>query len=442
MLDIFFKFTYPYVTTLIGAAYNVQQSLEGAGLGSSNFLVTDNAGRIADSYWSPTEAMALPFAVLLMYTLLLSLGYCVAGFAISRRKGFAIALASLLLPGLISLFGYWPSKNFLPEVYHIGGVGALGSPYGMAALVIIALLSGWTCVVIATDALSLQDRFRHLYDHLWYSMAILGGLFFVADTGTSQEVRDLQDTTKQVQQASSFLLTQVRDYQRLCKSSSTELNVSCVWANHVRQQLLDYSASDERLYWQLGPKSVGDLYSVLHGENGDQRAAIRSELKQFNQLQCWSSSTEISQARSVCERTPPQYCTGTDDANYMVRPVAIANECVIPTLVALRAKMEKQVTQIREAARTKHFRWLFYILFAVLAGGKVANATAKLTKAKSGESGLGDQKNTWRLIDSTWSLLRGTKKLLAALISRSFLLIRYVARLIALLPRKAWQGNK
>jgi len=441
LLDIFFKFTYPYVTSLIGAAYNVQQSLEGAGLGSSNFLVTDNAGRIVDSYWSPTEAMALPFAVLLMYTLLLSLGYCVAGFAISRRKGFAIALASLLLPGLISSFGYWPSINFVPEVYHIGGVGSLGSPYGIAALVIIALLTGWTCVVIATDVLSLQDRFRHLYDHLWYSMAILGGLFFVADAGTSQEVRDLQDTTKQVQQASSFLLAQVRDYERRCKSDSRALNASCVWATQVRQKLLDYSIDDERLYWQFGPKTEGDLYS-LQSEKGDQGAEIQNELMQFNKLQCWSSSSEVSQSKSDCERTPPKYCIGTSDVNYIVRPVAIANECVIPTLVALRAKMEKQVMQVGVAARTKHLRWLFYILFAILAGGKVANATAKLTKIKSGEFGLGDQRNTLRLVNLALWLLQGAVKLARDLINRIFLLVRHITQLIALLPRKVWQGNK
>jgi hypothetical protein len=104
--------------------------------------------------------------------------------------------------------------------------------------------------------------------------------------------------------------------------------------------------------------------------------------------------------------------------------------------------MEKQVMQVGVAARTKHLRWLFYILFAILAGGKVANATAKLTKIKSGEFGLGDQRNTLRLVNLALWLLQGAVKLARDLINRIFLLVRHITQLIALLPRKVWQGNK
>lgn len=416
MLNILIKFAYPYVTLLMGAAYSIQQALEGAGIVSSNFLVRDAAGRIINSYWSPAEAMYLPFGALLLYCLILSFGFCAAGYALSRKKGVIIALLSLCVPGIVSVVGYWPKVNFMPEVYHIGGVGSLGSPYGMAALAIIALLSGWICTVIATDAWGLQDKFRHVYDHFWYSMAILAGLFFVADAGTSEEIRDLQDTTKHVQQASSYLLGQVREYAKYCKSASIEQKASCTWANDVQQYLVDYTVYDERLYWQLGPKSLDGLYSTFHRENSWLESVIRSELEQFNQLQCPTSKNRYAMPSGTCQRPPAEFCTGTEDGGNMGRTVAVSNECVVPTLVRLRSKMEKDVARVEGAARARHARWLFYLLVAVLAGGKVANATAKLTKVRFGETGLGDKRNVWRLVGATWAAIRFIGRLLGAIL--------------------------
>jgi len=271
----------------------------------------------------------------------------------------------------------------------------------MAALAIIALLSGWIAVVILTDILSLQDRFRHAYDHLWYSMAILAGLFFVADAGNSHEVRDLQDTTKNVQQASSYLLGQIRGYVKYCESASIEQKASCIWANDIQQTLTDYTVYDERLYWQLGPKSQGYLYSPIRGDK-EVESEIRSELRKFNQIQCPVSTNRHSPPSNTCQRPPSIFCTGTENANYMMWTIAVSNECVIPTLVQLRSKMEKQVAHVESAARTSHARWVFYLFIAFLAGGKVANATAKFTKAQSGATGLGDECNVRRLLSTGW----------------------------------------
>jgi hypothetical protein len=59
------------------------------------------------------------------------------------------------------------------------------------------------------------------------------------------------------------------------------------------------------------------------------------------------------------------------------RTVAIASECIIPLLVASRARQEKLKAVVADKARTKHFRWLFFILFSLVAGGKVTNATSR-----------------------------------------------------------------
>ena len=61
----------PYVIFLLGAACNVEQTLEGLRLRSSSFLVPDANGNIVQSYWSPFEATMFPLVVLLLYSLLL-----------------------------------------------------------------------------------------------------------------------------------------------------------------------------------------------------------------------------------------------------------------------------------------------------------------------------------------------------------------------------------
>jgi hypothetical protein len=40
-------------------------------------------------------------------------------------------------------------------------------------------------------------------------------------------------------------------------------------------------------------------------------------------------------------------------------------------------RQEKIGAVVADNARTKHFRWLFFILFSLVAGGKVANATSR-----------------------------------------------------------------
>jgi len=59
------------------------------------------------------------------------------------------------------------------------------------------------------------------------------------------------------------------------------------------------------------------------------------------------------------------------------RTVATASECIIPSLVASRARQEKLKAVVADNARTKHFRWLFFIAFSLVVVSKVANATSR-----------------------------------------------------------------
>jgi len=105
-------------------------------------------------------------------------------------------LLLLALPGVAVTLGLWPNIPYSPDTLVLRGTGMLGSPWGMFPLVLMGLLTGWSVVLILSDLLDFKDKFRHYYDHFWYSMAVLTGVFFVADSNISVAVRELQQVNQ------------------------------------------------------------------------------------------------------------------------------------------------------------------------------------------------------------------------------------------------------
>lgn len=372
------SFFLPYMKFLIGAAYNIQQTLEGLHIWSSSFLVRDTAGHVVDSYWSPIEAMFLPFLGLMILLLGLLVTSSLAGYALASKKGVFVAILLWITPGLLSVLGVLPDFNLVPDTYHIA-TGYLGSPLGLIPLVFMGLLTGWVIVILLTNILKLEDKYRHYYDHVWYAMAVIAGIFFVVDSQNNDIQGDLKETGSQIRQASSYLLKQAHTYEQYCAQKNISDTESCKWASDVQQKLLDYSVDYTSVYWQTGPMSVEDIYvPIKRDKNLKKIDQIRNELRQFNDLICPKTENRYTRSSGSCLRTPPQFCVGKNiNADDLLRTSAIADECVISSLVSLRLKAEALSKKVLVVERNKHIRWFFYILFSILAGGKVANATAR-----------------------------------------------------------------
>lgn len=390
------KIMYPYTSWLVAAAYNILQTLEGVGSTSSLYPITNNPTHYLGGFLITTApALSLIIGALVIYFLLLSCAFCVAGYCLAKKKGLFIAGFILVLPCLLHAFNAWPVINIIPDEYVVDGIGVLGSSVGMTSLASLGLVSGWVVMVLSTDFFNLQDRFRHLYDHLWYSMAVVGGIFFVSDVGTSQEQRALDTSVRHMQQASSYFLYEVQRYYSVCQSAGMVETVSCQWASDVQQRLVEYATYDERLFWQLGPKSSAELYGPINQVSQEVVDKIRIELQNYNTIFCPVTPNKFSRPSATCQVPPSDFCVSaekSDGQNITVpyHTVAIANACIVPTLVKLRERIEHKVIKSKASAKSKHVRWMFYVLFAMLAGGKVANATARLTKGGSNQ-GLGDQ---------------------------------------------------
>lgn len=65
-------------------------------------------------------------------------------------------------------------------------------------------------------------------------------------------------------------------------------------------------------------------------------------------------------------------------------PHVIANECIVPALVAGTRRQERLLAAIEHDERMRHVRWAFLLLVAVVAGGKVANASGAIRERPPG----------------------------------------------------------
>jgi hypothetical protein len=395
-------FFVPYIQFLLGAAYNIAQIIEGLSPTTLTFVIGGADSRLELGYSVPIEFIG---SMLLLYSFLLVGLIVVAAYILGRWRGAFVALLLLVLPGVASIFGFWPDINYSPATIVLGGHGTLGNPLGMFPLVFMGLLTGWSLVVILSDLLGLKDNFRHYYDHVWYALAILTGVFFVMDSNLADVVRELQETHQESRQASAYLLQQVRTYDLQCQQTRrgrrrsgpqpvpSMSTVSCAWASEVQVLLIDYTTSHTRLFQTFGPKSGSDVYSpparIGRELSPEQILTLRREIQAYNNSQCPIEAhgegwIRYSRSSGTCQRPPSPFCTafpepldGHVNHNVINRTVAIASECIIPLLVASRARQEKLQTIVEDKTRTKYIRWLFFILLSLVVGGKVANATSR-----------------------------------------------------------------
>jgi hypothetical protein len=389
-MDLISKFLQPYFQVIIGAAYNLQQSLEGLGLSGISYAVLDENGRITNSYWSLDQAIGPLLLGLSLFAIFLAIAFVFA-FRSFGKLGSKVSVLVLILPGLFSVLGLWPTLQWAPRTYVLGS-GALGSPMGMLAVLITAMSSGWTIVVLLSKRLGFDDRFRHGYDQFWYAMAVATGLFFVADLDSTQNREQIRESAATSQAASTYLLNQVRQLESDCDASLFKGKLACQWAKKSQWDLSQFAHYNASLYWQFGPENMDSLYALRDKSSSHADIdALRVELNQYNTSKCpvinlGDGFAKLAPISKTCEMIPAEFCTAYPERKLAslarqytpTDTVAIANECVIPTLSVLK-RSQIQMAEIEATnKKNRHIRWLFYIFFAFLAGGKVANATIRM----------------------------------------------------------------
>ncbi|MBL0840997.1 hypothetical protein [Pseudomonas mediterranea] len=385
-------FFHPYVKFLHGAAYNLHQILEGLGVVSSNFTGRNDAGQITGTYWSPDEAVLMfTLGYLVMRSLLLIPLLAAAAYTVGKKRGVLIFFVLLLLPGALNCMGLLPNINYLPIRYSINGVGKLGSEVGLIPLLMLCALAGWGVMVLIYDNLNLTERFRQIYDHFWFPLALVAAVFFVADNGANEDAALLKEATASIQDASAFLLSQIKRYDDYCRANGLDSLKSCRWSS-VSQWTFTYIKEGEANYFiDFAPNESKGFYAATRRTISDEDViAIRKEINDYNQRLCpvryfSNGMSRSSPLSSTCEYVPHGYCSvnpdgppGLVDKNISSHTVALASECIIPWLAGAKPSLKQLSALVSQHDKAKNHRWLYFLAVAVAVGAKVALATTKL----------------------------------------------------------------
>jgi len=385
------NFFYPYATFLHGAAYNLHQILEGLDVVSSSFTERDIAGKIIGGYWSPDQAMVITLGYLMMLSLLVIPLLAATAYTVGKRQGLLIYLGILFLPGVLSCLGLFPTINYLPTRYTIHGVGKLGSEIGLIPLLMLCAITGWGIMVLAYDNLNLTERFRQIYDHFWFPLALVAAVFFVADNGASEDNAMLKGATSGIQDASGYLLSQIRRYDDYCKANGLDDLKSCQWSRYSQWTFTHIKEGEASYFIEFAPDDSKGFYSASRWVLSDEDIiAIRKEIADYNQKLCPVKylSSDISQSSplsSTCEYVPHHFCMakpdgppGLVDDRIGSHTVALASECIIPRLAAAKPYLKQLSALVVQHDQAKNHRWLYFLAVAVAIGAKVALATTKL----------------------------------------------------------------
>ena len=408
------QFLIPYVAVLSRAAWSIQQNLEGVGLLSSDMTAASLAaampGAALVTGWDPGASVLGILGLLCVVCLLLVPFVLLAGYAIGRKWGVVITAIVLLLPGVAGVAGFWPRVAPAPKAFTISGAGVTGDIGGMIALVALLVVVGWTVTVLAADSLPIRNKGWEVYEHFWLVLGLIAAVFFIADSQMAQHDADFRETGQDVQRASGYLLKQVETYISWCRQNASDHATSCGWASHVHPSLLLLAFEDPRVFVKLGPDSSAALYGddLYHAATPAEMDKVRREIADYNQKLCpvedsGSGVSELSVPSPQCQDTPAQFCIAFPDAlggkvpeSLMGVPVAIASECVIPSLIRFRRLATRLADEAEHDHRNRNWRWVYFLGFSIVLGGKLAGTTARL--ASFNDRSVGETHRVLRLL--------------------------------------------
>ncbi len=317
--------------------------------------------------------------------------FILAGYVLGRKKGIVFAAAVLLLPSVLDYIDLWPMISPSPTAFEVGGVGNVGDVLGTLFLTVLAVVIGWSIAILLIDCFCIRRRFWDMFNHFWLVFGLVAVIFFVFDANVVQHDREYSEAERNTQKASMYLLKQVDTYSQWCHEASQDDIVSCQWASGVHQTLLDDSFRNATLFGYFGPKSSMQLYGWLgQTASPEQKLAIRTEISAYNQMLCPVMKVVRVDAERIepsryCEETPavfldawPEPKNGKVDATLCIRPVALASECLIPTLVYLHQRDADLSSRSENEHRSKNYRWMYYLFFSSVLGVKIAESTVKL----------------------------------------------------------------
>ena len=380
-------FFYPYIMLCYSAGYALLQTLDGMGVISTNFVETNAQGALLSSYWSPNiVAVVLGGGFLELFILLLPFVF-LSSWILARKKGLIISFVLLITPGLLSLFHLLPAIQWLPLTYAIGGTGVTGNAAGLASLSFIGLLCGWILAIIISDVFATGEKFRQWTDIFLILTAVGNGIFWVSDREVAVGKTAYEKTITDINDAAKYLLVQVKDYSRMCDNSGLSEMSSCQWASYIQETLENIASTKSSVIEYVMPENLDTFYRIpeYYG-NQVSPDKIRQEFQNYNKKLCPNKAlskaiTQLPPPSRWCQTPPPAYCNAIQEGKFktgMSDRFAVANECVITSLLMYRQVLSKEQARLSLSKNAPHYRWMWFIAMSFFIGGKIANVMTKI----------------------------------------------------------------
>jgi len=369
------------------AGYALLQTLDGMRVISTNFVETNAQGILLSSYWSPNKvAVALGGCFLELFILLLPFVF-LSSWILARKKGLIICFVLLIAPGLLSLCHLFPAIQWLPLTYEIGGTGATGNAAGLASLSFIGLLCGWILAIIISDVFATGEKFRQWTDIFLILTAVGNGIFWVSDREVAVGKTAYEETITDINDAAKYLLVQVKDYSRMCDNSGLYEMSSCQWASYIQETLENIASTKSSVIEYVIPENIDTFYKIPEYYNNQvSQDKIRQEFQDYNKKLCPNKAlsktiTRLPPPSRWCQTPPPAYCNAIQEGKFktgMSDRFAVANECVITSLLMYRQVLLKKQARLSLSKNAPHYRWMWFIAMSVFIGGKIANVMTKI----------------------------------------------------------------
>lgn len=380
-------FFYPYIMLCYSAGYALLQTLDGMGVISTNFVETNAQGALLSSYWSPNKvAVVLGGGFLELFILLLPFVF-LSSWILARKKGLIISFVLIIIPGLLSLFHLLPAIQWLPLTYAIGGTGVTGNAAGLASLSFIGLLCGWIIAVIICDIFSTGEKFRQWTDIFLILTAVGNGIFWVSDREVAVGKTAYEETITDINDAAKYLLVQVKDYSHMCDNNRLSEMSSCQWASYIQETLENIAGTKSSVIEYVIPENIDTFYKIPEYYNNQVSPdKIRQEFQDYNKKLCPNKAlsktiTRLPPPSRWCQTPPPAYCNAIQEGKFktgMSDRFAVANECVITSLLMYRQVLLKKQARLSLSKNAPHYRWMWFIAMSVFIGGKIANVMTKI----------------------------------------------------------------
>ncbi|MBO4153667.1 hypothetical protein J5624_16435 [Enterobacter kobei] len=380
-------FFYPYIMLCYSAGYALLQTLDGMRVISTNFVETNAQGILLSSYWSPNKvAVALGGCFLELFILLLPFVF-LSSWILARKKGLIICFVLLIAPGLLSLCHLFPAIQWLPLTYEIGGTGATGNAAGLASLSFIGLLCGWILAIIISDVFATGEKLRQWTDIFLILTAVGNGIFWVSDREVAVGKTAYEEIITDINDAAKYLLVQVKDYSRMCDNSGLSEMSSCQWASYIQETLENIASTKSSVIEYVIPENIDTFYKIPEYYNNQvSQDKIRQEFQDYNKKLCPNKAlsktiTRLPPPSRWCQTPPPAYCNAIQEGKFktgMSDRFAVANECVITSLLIYRQVLLKKQARLSLSKNAPHYRWMWFIAMSVFIGGKIANVMTKI----------------------------------------------------------------